>query len=139
MRIWVKHRLEAEFEGFMSHYCWFCCSYFSHAPSLAGHTDLAYPDWLNTQPSGLFLSWACSTTGHIHRCNYSSAHSPLTVMLILFVPLCTFLKLPTAWPLLLQTSTHEASSPTACWSIYIVNRFPCNMLQQHGTQCNSHL
>lgn len=42
---------------------------------LAGHTDLAYPAWLNTQHTGCFLSEACSSTDPIHTCNYTSGHT----------------------------------------------------------------
>lgn len=46
-------------------------------PSLAEHTDLAYPAWLNTQYTGRRLSEACSTAGLIHTRNYTNAHRPL--------------------------------------------------------------
>lgn len=68
--------------------CWFCSSCFSLVPSLAGHTDLAYPAWLNTQPTGWFLSDTCSPAGPTNTHNYTSAHSPPTGMSIMCVHTC---------------------------------------------------
>lgn len=88
--IWVKHRLQAEFVfspwGYVSQCCWLCFL----VPSLAGHTDQAYPAWLNIQPTGWMLSSVCSTTGHIHTSNYSRTHALLTGMLISCAHMCKF-------------------------------------------------
>lgn len=79
--------------------CRFCSSRFSLVPSLAGHTDLAYPAWLNTQPTGWFLSDTCSPAGPTNTHNYTSAHSPPTGMSTICVHAWLFFphKFPTAW------------------------------------------